>query len=144
MMIVFYIYLLLRNATEVDRALLLQWNQDFAIEVFGEPMTNAQYIDNHIKQNTIYLWQDEVPVSFVCCAGSTPNGKRLGPVYTPKEYRKKGYATTCVADLSQKFLEMGCKSCFLFTDLANPISNHIYRKIGYLPVTDCCEYKIIN
>lgn len=30
------------------------------------------------------------------------------------------------------------------TDLANPISNHIYRKIGYLPVTDCCEYKIIN
>ncbi|BDA72155.1 GCN5-related N-acetyltransferase [Calothrix sp. PCC 7716] len=133
----------LRNATEADRALLLQWNQDFEIEVFGELLTNAQYIDNHIKQNTIYIWQDEIPVSFVCCAGSTPNGKRLGPVYTPKEYRKKGYATACVADLSQKFLDMGCNSCFLFTDLANPVSNHIYRKIGYLPVTDCHEYKII-
>ncbi|BAZ12468.1 GCN5-related N-acetyltransferase [Calothrix sp. NIES-4071] len=134
----------LRNATEADRALLLQWNQDFELEVFGEQLTNAQYIDNHIKQNTIYIWQDEIPVSFVCCAGSTPNGKRLGPVYTPKEYRKKGYATTCVAELSQKFLDMGCKSCFLFTDLANPVSNHIYRKIGYLPITDCCEYKIIR
>lgn len=134
----------MRNATEDDRNILLQWSQEFAIEVFGKEMPNSQrFINNQLEQKTIYIWQDEIPVSFVCCAGSTPNGKRLGPVYTPPEHRKKGYATTCVADLSQKFLSMGSQFCFLFTDLANPVSNHIYRKIGYLPVADFCEFNFV-
>ena len=30
--------------------------------------------------------------------------------------------------------------CFLFTDLANPTSNHIYQAIGYEPVTDIDVY----
>jgi uncharacterized protein len=134
----------LRNATDEDRTLLLQWVQEFSIEVFGKDMENApRFLDSHLKKNTIYIWQDEIPVSFVCAAGSTPNGKRFGPVYTPSEYRQKGYATSSVADVSQKYLDMGCQFCFLFTDLANPTSNYIYRKIGYQPVTDCCEYNFL-
>ncbi len=31
--------------------------------------------------------------------------------------------------------------CFLFTDLGNPTSNHIYQDIGYRPVCDVDEYK---
>jgi len=29
---------------------------------------------------------------------------------------------------------------FLFTDLANPTSNHIYQTIGYVPVVDVDQY----
>ena len=37
---------------------------------------------------------------------------------------------------SQAALDAGRRFCFLFTDLANPTSNHIYETIGYRPVRD--------
>jgi len=33
-------------------------------------------------------------------------------------------------------LDEGQRFCFLFTDLANPVSNAIYPKIGYRAVAD--------
>ena len=49
-----------------------------------------------------------------------------------------------VADLSQMLLDKGFKYCLLFTDLANPTSNNIYRQIGYQPVSDWNEYSFFN
>ncbi len=69
-------------------------------------------------------------------ADLTPNGVRLNIVYTPPEHQRRGYATACVAALSQHLLDSGRSFCFLFTDLANPTSNSIYQKIGYRPVCD--------
>jgi uncharacterized protein len=73
-------------------------------------------------------------------SGATPNGIRISPVYTPPEHRRKGYAISCVATLSQMLLDKGNKYCFLFTDLANPTSNSIYQKIGYQPICDFSNY----
>jgi predicted GNAT family acetyltransferase len=75
--------------------------------------------------------------------GSTPNGRRVGAVYTPLRHRRRGYATALVASLSQVLLDGGAKACFLFTDLANPVSNSIYAKIGYRPVADIAEIDFI-
>jgi hypothetical protein len=61
-------------------------------------------------------------------------------VYTPAELRGRGYATACVATLSQQLLAEGYLFCTLFTDLSNPVSNHIYEKIGYTAVADFHEY----
>jgi hypothetical protein len=49
-----------------------------------------------------------------------------------------------VAGVSQYLLDSGRKFCTLFTDLANPTSNHIYQVIGYEPVCDVDEYKFIG
>lgn len=57
-------------------------------------------------------------------------------VYTPPEFRKNGYASFVVAELSQKILNSGKKFCILYTDLANPTSNKIYQNIGYKEVAD--------
>ena len=73
-------------------------------------------------------------------AGRTPNGIRVAWVYTPPENRGKGFAGACVAALSQKLFDDGRKFCFLYTDLANPISNHVYQKMGYEPATDATVY----
>ncbi|MEM7552698.1 MAG: GNAT family N-acetyltransferase [Cyanobacteria bacterium P01_A01_bin.84] len=132
----------IRPATEKDKSLLCQWYEEFSIEAMGAIKGNIETIvESQLKQNNIYLWQDEVPVTMVCCAGKTINSKRLGPVYTPPKYRRKGYATSCVAQVSQKFLNEGCQSCFLFTDIANPTSNNIYHKIGYQAVANWDEYE---
>jgi predicted GNAT family acetyltransferase len=74
-------------------------------------------------------------------SGPTPKGIRIGAVYTPKALRRRGYASTLVAALSQAQLTAGRTFCFLFTDLANPTSNKIYQDIGYMPVCDVDEYR---
>jgi predicted GNAT family acetyltransferase len=68
--------------------------------------------------------------------GTTPHGIRIAAVYTPPPLRGRGYASAIVADLSQKMLNAGRRFCFLFTDLANPVSNKIYQRLGYKPVGD--------
>ena len=61
----------------------------------------------------------------------TPNGVRVGYVYTPPPFRGQGYATAAVATLSQRLLERGRRFCCLYADLANPTSNAVYERIGY-------------
>ena len=75
-------------------------------------------------------------VSMAGFGGRTPNGIRVGPVYTPPELRGRGYASALTAALTQRLLDGGLRFCFLFTDLANPTSNSIYQRIGYEPVSD--------
>jgi hypothetical protein len=67
---------------------------------------------------------------------SDPNGIRIGPVYTPPELRRRGYASAVTAATSQAELDKGRRFIFLFTDLANPTANKIYQAIGYEPVID--------
>jgi predicted GNAT family acetyltransferase len=120
-------------------------------EVVSE--TPARIVEGGLKRQSMYLWEDDAPVSWASGSQSLPTAARIGPVYTPPEYRRKGYATACVAALSQKLLDQGCgakqfplrgKRCFLFTDLANPTSNHIYKQIGYHPVCDWHDYSFTS
>lgn len=131
----------LRLATESDRHLLLKWYQAFIDEAMPlSPEKAESMLDSHLSQNIVYLWQDKTPVSMAVGKGTKQIGGRVGPVYTPPEFRRKGYATSCVAALSQQLLNQGCPSCYLFTNLANPTSNHIYHTIGYQPVCDWHNY----
>ncbi|MDG5786338.1 GNAT family N-acetyltransferase [Evansella sp. AB-P1] len=132
-------------ATEDDLALVTYWTQKFYEESL-EPIDMEQaelFVKNEIKRNTIFLWRTEscTPVSMAKRARESENGVVVSLVYTPDEYKKQGYATTCVAALSKRLLQEGFKFCSLYTDLDNPISNSIYMKIGYKPVADSMEYR---
>ena len=65
---------------------------------------------------------------------------RVGPVYTPPDGRRRGYAEAVTAAVTARALARGRRFCFLFTDLANPTSNGIYRRIGYRPVCDVDQW----
>src|SRR5206468_2082657 len=86
----------------------------------------------------MFLWKDASghAVTMAGWSGRTPNGTRINAVYTPPENRRRGYASACVASLSQHLLDSGRRFCFLYTDLTNPTSNNIYQKIGYQRVGD--------
>jgi len=130
----------LRLATESDRSLLLQWVAAFYSEIGMVNEEIEPMVDVQLKRQSLYLWDDGIPVSMVGGREFSPTAARIAPVYTPPEYRRKGYATACVAALSQKLLDQGCDRCFLFTDLANPTSNRIYQQVGYRPICDWHEY----
>ena len=103
----------------------------------AEARANAE---RWIAGGGLRLWEDGVVVSMAGASGPTPNGIRVGAVYTPPDKRRRGYASALVAALSQEQLDTGKKFCFLYTDLANPTSNKIYQDIGYEPVCDIDEY----
>jgi hypothetical protein len=140
-----------RVATADDRELALSWWIAFGDEVLhegGPGRENAEAMVEHrlsSPRGGILLWEDDGrPVSLAGWGGPTPNGARVGPVYTPPELRGRGYATALTADLSQRLLdgrlfEGGRRFCFLYTDLANPTSNAIYERIGYRRVAESAE-----
>ena len=80
------------------------------------------------------LWVDGEPVSMAWRARPTRHGIVVSGVYTPPAQRGRGYATSCVAALSQRLLDEGYSFCALYADLSNPTSNSIYRRIGYRPI----------
>jgi uncharacterized protein len=134
-----------RVATATDRALLLEWVQAFAEESFADvdPKAAVRQVDARLDRGAggFALWEDDdQPVSLVGWGGATPNGIRVGPVYTPPELRRRGYATALTASVSADLLAAGNTFCFLYTDLENPTSNRIYMSIGYEPVCDSVDY----
>jgi hypothetical protein len=131
----------LRIATENERELLIRWFEAFALEALGSVEPGVERtVERHLQRGSAYIWEDETPVSMACHIRVTPNGAGVSLVYTPPEHRRKGYASACVAALSQTLLKAGHRYCFLFTDLANPTSNHIYQAIGYKSVGDLSDY----
>jgi predicted GNAT family acetyltransferase len=126
-----------RPATEADLELLLQWREAFIRDI-GEPARDDGRDETmrSIEQGRKFLWCDPDPVCMVSVAGPTPNGIRVNAVYTPPQHRRRGYGSAATAAVSQRMLEGGRKFCFLYTDLANPTSNKIYRDIGYQHVCD--------
>lgn len=137
----------LRLATENDKQLLKSWHDAFNFEALGKrssELDSESWVDKVLQKKTAYLWDSEIPVSIACSTRSTANGIGISMVYTPPEHRKKGYASACVAGLSQTLLDQGYKFCFLFTDLSNPTSNKIYQQIGYQAVADWNNYSFSN
>ena len=139
----------LRKIAQADRPVLQVWLPAFFQEALHEersPDAVKRAIDHYLgrkDQRGIYLWVDGgEAVSMAIAVGPTPHGIRIIDVYTPPEKRRKGYASACVAGLSQHLLDSGRKFCFLETDLSNPTSNHIYQEVGYRPVCDMDEYKL--
>ena len=134
----------MRPAAPADRPLVVAWLEAFVAEALeDEEWDSDELADRWIggRTRTLQLWEDGGQVvSLAGVGGRTPTGIRIGPVYTPPERRGVGYASNLVAAASQQQLDAGRSFVFLFTDLANPTSNHVYESIGFEPVSDIDRY----
>ena len=131
-----------RWADERDHDRLVAWLEAFRTEAVPSSPAPTD-IDATVRiwtarrSRRMGLWLvDDTPVAMAGAGSPTPNGSRVGPVYTPPAARGRGYASALTAAVSQAELDDGRRFCFLFTDLANPTSNRIYQAIGYEPVAD--------
>ena len=135
-----------RRATEADRPLLVDWIEAFAQESLPETSTRGgteRMVDLRLAgdRSGFMLWDDPEPVSLAGWGGPTPNGIRIGPVYTPPEHRRRGYGSAVTAAASAHNLERGRRFCFLYTDVANPTSNKMYARLGYELVCESAQYR---
>ncbi|MDF1603676.1 GNAT family N-acetyltransferase [Nocardioides sp. YIM 152315] len=138
----------LRLARREDADLCLAWFQDFgraAAEQAGRTEPHGSAAESftaedmlaRIADEIVWLWDDETGATVHLTAANVPahGVTRIGPVYTPEEQRGRGYASRAVAEVSWQYVERGVRCC-LFTDQANPVSNHVYETIGYRAVVD--------
>jgi uncharacterized protein len=130
----------MRDYDRSDRELAARWMDEFVAEALPGPTPDSseEFVDRREADPDagLVFWEDGEAVSLAGFGGRTPNGIRIGPVYTPPDLRGRGYASALTAALTQRLLDEGRRFCFLFTDLANPTSNSIYQRIGYRPVSD--------
>ena len=94
-----------------------------------------------------YVWEscDKIPVSMLKLQKKGSHGMHIGAVYTPPQFRNKGYATACVkAACELAMLEDGIEYCSLFADAINPVSNHVYHKIGFVNICYTSDIKFVK
>jgi len=134
-----------RAAGDGDIDLVARWIEAFAAEVEMDLVDARQ--DHRraaaqiLESREAALWEvNGVPVSLAGHRSPAAGVVRIGPVYTPPEQRNHGYARRLVAEVTaSEIARPDVRRCMLFTDTANPVSNSIYRQIGYVPTGEHVE-----
>lgn len=114
--------------------------REFQEDAHKEIITHEEaksHADIHIKKG-LYLFknhENEIVMQAIT-SRKLSNGYVIGAVITPKAHRGKGYAKTGMYILSKKLLNDGAKVLALYTNAKNPISNHVYEKIGYERISE--------
>jgi RimJ/RimL family protein N-acetyltransferase len=136
-----------RLAGERDHEHIIGWCREFAADV-GEVVTinAASWPSTRFaeKRYTFWVTPDGTPVSM---AGVTPmvaGQVRVDPVYTPADLRGHGYAAAVTVEVSRAALAAGATDVVLFTDAANPTSNALYQRIGYVPIADWTAFDLTS
>ena len=128
-----------RKCTLNDKDILIKYIQNFMKEALNEECDyeKAEEKFNKYLKNGYYVLEKDNKI--VCQANISrimKYGKCVSGVYTPKEERGKGYAYNLIYRISRDLIDSGDKYCVLYTDDSNPISNHVYEKIGYKRKSD--------
>lgn len=131
-----------RKATMEDKEVLKDYRRKFSEEALNEIVSEEELekkFERHFSMGYYLLEKDGKIVATASCNRHLTKGKSIGNVFTPKEERGNGYAYNLVYRISKEFLDSGLEYCVLFTDDSNPISNHVYEKIGYERRADTME-----
>jgi predicted GNAT family acetyltransferase len=134
----------LRQADDRDRALLIAWELAFVEEaglVAGAAERAEHTVVRRLRSGAQFVWEDALPVCALALSPAIAGTVRIGPVYTPPEHRRHGYASAAVARASRDAFESGARQCMLYTDLANPTSNKIYAAVGFRRIGDWEEHE---
>ncbi len=134
----------LREANADDLPRLVPWYEQFFRDIgldraqLDGTHTTESILREQIDRGRLFVWENGQVTSMAAWARQVARGVAVNLVYTPPEFRRKGYATACVAAMTGRLLDSGHRRCFLHADLQNSTSNGIYQKIGYRGV---CEFE---
>ncbi|HAT8648939.1 TPA: GNAT family N-acetyltransferase [Legionella pneumophila] len=127
----------LKPLIECDQHLIKRWLIDYHIEALGadahDPSLNEQIEheiqDIQINQNRWILFVNNNSVSLCGFNARLPDMVQIGPVYTPKNLRNKGYARLGLALCLEQAKSEGAEQAILFTNEQPAIKS--YQSIGF-------------
>ncbi len=134
-----------RLAGADDAELLAGWLDAFFVEAFGQPSNPSASRDvlRAIGEagGRIALWMvNGSPVAMARAHRSLLGMSRIGPVYTPPQERGHGFGAAITAEAVRQARRDNGRDVVLFADVANPVSNRIYRRLGFVPVAEHVQY----
>ncbi len=98
-----------------------------------------------IEEHRMYVFEnpEHKIVSMAAAFRKLVHGIVISYIYTPEEFRGRGYAAANIYYLSKQFLEEGYQFCTLFVDKNNLLSGRAYEKVGYTIISESCEYQAV-
>jgi predicted GNAT family acetyltransferase len=144
----------LRAVRPEEADLALRWIRQFMVDADeqagrepgsghdGDHFT-IEDVQRKLQEGVLWFWvdEDDRPVHLTGANPPAYGVSRVGPVFTPKEERGRGWASNAVAEVSRLLRDRGLRVT-LFTDQANPTSNKIYMALGYEAVVDTVELRL--
>ncbi|MFC8390454.1 GNAT family N-acetyltransferase [Streptomyces sp. NPDC057238] len=135
-----------RIAGGEDREQVVRWCREFCVDVGEQSSIDlidaGSWGDSRFGDRHFTFWEtpDGTPVSMAAATSVVGGMVRVDPVYTPARLRGRGYAGAVTVEVSRAALASGATDVVLFTDPANPTSNALYQRIGYVHVADFAGY----
>lgn len=134
-----------RLADDGDTDLLAGWFDAFFVEAFDATPDPAArrgvFRDVADAGGQVVLWTvDGEPVAMARVHGCLLGMSRIGPVYTAPQHRGHGYGAAVTAQAVRQAWSRGARDVVLFADDANPVSNGVYRRLGFVPVGENVQY----
>ncbi|MFI1159116.1 GNAT family N-acetyltransferase [Streptomyces sioyaensis] len=130
-----------------DREQVVCWCREFCVDVGEQSSLDlidaGSWGDSRFGDRHFTFWEtpDGAPVSMAAATSIVGGMVRVDPVYTPAHLRGRGYAGAVTVEVSRAALAAGATDIVLFTNPANPTSNALYQRIGYIHVADFAGYK---
>lgn len=132
-----------RLATPADQELLAQWRQDFCCESLGDTPSQAvtQTAVTDVArwiagQSQFVLTDDGRPVSTCCFNARLPDAVQIGNVWTPPQWRSRGYARAVVSGALAHARGQGVQQAVLFTPQEHAAALTAYAAIGFTRIGD--------
>lgn len=137
-----------RLAIPEEAKMLTDWMIEFQIEALACELdyeAALQKVLKYIERQEIHVYENEENqvVTMAITTRKLSHGTAVAYVFTPEEYRGRGYAAANMYYLSKQLLEQGDEFCTLFVDKKNPLSNRAYEKVGYIILEDSYEFKLM-
>ncbi|MBU2676732.1 MAG: hypothetical protein KJP16_06565 [Gammaproteobacteria bacterium] len=119
----------LRKARNDELDLVANWGRHYGDEK-PAPVDVSDFMVRKLRDGNLFVWDDEGARTILALSGHIDKCSRISAIYTPPEFRGRGYGSTATADLSQRQLDKGCEVVTLSAMIGDP-SERIYIALGY-------------
>lgn len=130
----------LRTATPEDYALIEDTGARLRAEELEEdprvsdPRAYARRVEEECRDGFTYLWRTREGLRFrASISARTADAAQISGVYTPPEWRGRGFATRGVGELCRRLFEQSRFAC-LFVNDTNAPALAVYRRLGFQPI----------
>ena len=135
---------ILKPAGESDVSWLTDWLIQFYSEALPQESFSRQFIQTNLatqKGKYFILYDGPTPLSMAAIVRETKSFLVLGGVFTPMHLRNHGYSQRCMSQVCSLITGKMHKNAALHADKNNPVSCHMYEKLGFRTVGTFVEYR---
>ena len=119
----------LRFARKDEASLVREWGAWYSQE---KPafLNIGTFFQRKLDQGELLVWDDDGPTTIMTLSAKTKSGIRISGLYTPLQFRGKGYASALVAEVCSQQFTLGRAFITLSAQKDDPVER-MYQRLGF-------------